>query len=397
MTTTSQPTPTSERVIALDITRGVAVLMIFVVNIKAMGSPAAYYNLSELWASPFDQFLAKLQLLFVGEKFLTLFTALFGIGLVIFCDRARAKSAGGALIARRLGVLLIIGLAHGFLIWFGDILTLYACAGVVVLAFVRKSPATLYIAGTGLLLAQFVLVAALEAGRFPPDISALFTLDRDESAAGIDADKLAYLGNVGDQLVRRSHDFVNVFTTHLGHTGLRTVAVMLFGMALYKQGFFNLQWSSRRYHTLTGVALIGGLSARTAIGLLVEGDSFPPIIIALAYVSNAAIAFGYAGLVVSALKLGLRFDPLAAAGRMALTNYIASSVIGTTLFYGHAGGLFGAFTLVQLMGVVVVVWCAMLVWSSLWLARFRYGPLEWVWRSLTYGRAQPLRPDGALG
>jgi len=397
MTTTWQPTPASERVIALDVTRGVAVLMIFVVNIKAMGAPFAFYNLSELWASPLDQFLAKLQLLFVGEKFLTLFTALFGIGLVIFCDRARAKSAGGALIARRLGVLLAMGLAHGFFIWFGDILTLYACAGTLVLAFVRSSPRTLYAVGAGLLLSQFILVAALEAGRFPPDISALFTLDRDESAAGIAADKIAYLGNVGDHLVRRSHDFVNVFTTHFAHTGLRTVAVMLFGMALYKQGFFDLRWPARRYYVLTGAALVIGLSARTAIGLLVEGDSFPPIIIALAYLSNATIAFGYAGLVVSALKLGLRFDPLAAAGRMALTNYIASSVIGTTLFYGHAGGLFGALSLVQLMGVVVVVWIAILVWSSLWLARFRYGPLEWMWRSLTYGRTQPLRSDGALG
>jgi len=114
--TSSRPIPSSERLIALDLIRGVAVLMIFVVNIKAMGAPAAYYAIGALWETALDQNVARLQRLIVDEKFVTLFTALFGVGLAIFCDRARAKGAGRFLIVRRLAILLAIGLAHGLFI-----------------------------------------------------------------------------------------------------------------------------------------------------------------------------------------------------------------------------------------------------------------------------------------
>lgn len=396
--TPSGPVLSSDRLLSLDLIRGVAVLMIFVVNIKAMGAPASYYGVAELWSSGLDQNLARLQRLLVDEKFVTLFTALFGVGLAIFCDRARAKGAGRFLIARRLTILLAIGLAHGFLIWFGDILTLYACAGAVAVLFVRHSPTALYTAAGVLIVAQTGFTSALDAGALPRGIQALFTTPFDISPAALDAERTAFLGGVADQFAERSRMFVAQFTSDVGHIGLRTIAIMLAGMALHRQGFFALAWSMKRYATVCAAALIGGGVLRVTLGLIAE-DALPPLLAGLFNLgANAAMAFGYATVIVIAVKAGVRFAPLSSVGRMALTNYIASSLIATTLFYGHAGGLFGAISLVQMMGVVAASWIAMLIWSPLWLARFRFGPLEWAWRSLTYGTSQPLRrADGALG
>jgi uncharacterized protein len=199
---------------------------------------------------------------------------------------------------------------------------------------------------------------------------------------------------------------VNVWMQTAGFilwAGPRAGGLMLIGMGLAKLGVLTGQRSPRFYLAL---ALVG-----YGVGLPVVGygawnlmqhnfDVVYEFIVGghFNYVGSLFVALGHVGLIVLACKAGvlprLR-SALAAVGRMSLSNYLLQTILCTTLFDGWGFGLFGSLDRIRLLGVVVLVWAVLLAWSPLWLSRFRYGPAEWVWRSLTYGEMQPmLRPVG---
>lgn len=181
--------------------------------------------------------------------------------------------------------------------------------------------------------------------------------------------------------------------------GARTLGLMFIGMALFKTGFLSASWSLARYAILAAITLAVGLwLSHAGTTTLIEGGFSTQASAdgtAFAYFGSLVLAFGYASTVMLLAKIGalrLLLMPFAATGRMAFTNYISQTLIMSFIFVGTPGlGLFGTVERVDQLKLVLIVWAVQLVWSPLWLSVFRFGPLEWVWRSLTYGKAQPMR------
>ncbi len=400
MSSVNAPVREGDRFDFLDILRGFAVMAIFVVNIRAMFASFPYYNNPTLWTGDYDIMVAGFQAFLVEDKWRTVFTALFGAGLALIAERATARGAGSlGLLSRRLFFLLIFGLIHLLLIWSGDILTAYAIAGFLAVWFRNAGRRVLFWAATIALLIAVPWNTLFSLGPvFVPEVRAevepfLWGTD----PAYLEEQTAIALGPIGDQIAARivsAQEFMLLYYAAGGHF-LETFAVMLFGMWLYRIGFLT---GALRAGVYLKVALIGvGLavildSARwfllVSSGWTFEAYSFGQI---LNQLDGYAGGVGYAALVGLIVCAGAKLRPVAAVGRMAFTNYIACSLIGATLAYGHGGALFGTLTNLQLMGVVGAVWLAMLIWSPLWLALFRFGPLEWLWRSLTYGKVQPFR------
>ena len=181
--------------------------------------------------------------------------------------------------------------------------------------------------------------------------------------------------------------------------GPMLLGYMIVGMLMFRNGYLLARWRVPGYLALALPCLAAAWAIDAmrveAMGVWVPGNDVPYLPAFFAWMWVGGIegllgAIGYAGLVNAGVRLGFKAQAFAAAGRMAFTNYIACSLIGTTLAYGHAGGLLGRVTLLDAMVLVGIVWVGVLLWSPLWLAVFRFGPLEWLWRSLTYGRPQPF-------
>lgn len=402
-TASGGPVAEAERLDFLDVLRGVAVLAIFVVNIKAMAQPFAYYANASLWTGEHDMTVAALQAFLVEDKWRTVFTALFGAGLALAADRAAARGASGlGLMSRRLFLLALFGLAHLLLIWMGDILFTYALAGFVAMWFRNAGARVLLRLGVAAVVVGLAWTALFNAGpALVPEVRAEF----EPILWGSDPEALAQeraslLGGVGDHLAMRLDSigpYILLYFLAGGHW-LETVGIMLFGMWAYRIGFFSFRLPVSAYGAaaLAGFALAFALDAARWTVLTGSGWDFTAYSLSLPLnqMDGYFGAVGYAALVGLAVRSGLAPRAFAATGRMAFTNYIACSLIGTTLFYGHGFALFGQLTNLQLMGVVAAVWALILIWSPLWLARFRFGPLEWLWRSLTYGRVQPFSKQG---
>lgn len=402
MTTMDAPVGERERLDYLDILRGLAVLAIFVVNIKAMFAPFPYYMNATLWPGEFDMTVAAIQAFLVEDKWRTIFTALFGAGLALIAERSAARGAGSlALLSRRLFFLALFGLFHLLCIWGGDILFPYAVSGFLAMWFRRAGAKTLIRWSIGCLAVAVLWNAAFAIGpAVIPEVRAeVEPMLWGSDPAFLQSETESMLGSIGAQFEARlksASEFILLYM-FAGGFWLTTLGIMLAGMWGYRTGF------------LTGAAPSGTYKRTAVIGL---GTAFAFDVIrwtvinvsgwdfaAFSYVQilnqldGFAGAIGYAGLVGWLVRSGWRPKAVAATGRMAFTNYIACSLIGTTLANGHGFGLFGSLTNLQLMLIVFAVWTAILIWSPLWLARFRFGPLEWLWRSLTYGKIQTFRQE----
>ena len=373
-------------------------------NVQSFAMPeAAYFNptaYGDLEGANLYVWVAGRML--ADQKFMALFSMLFGAGIVLMAERAEARGGAGRVHYRRMGWLLVIGLLHAHLLWFGDILFTYAVCGMAVYPLRRLSPGKLIALGVALLAVASVLIAAvgLSLPYWPEDELAAFTDEGWRPApAVIEAELAVYRGGWLAQLPDRSataagfQTFVLVFWAFWRAAGL-----MLIGMALFKCGVFGAGRSPRFYAGLIAAALLAGLPLQ-AYGLSLDfARGWQPWSMFIGrqfnYWPSIAIALGYVGfvmLVCRTASLRSLTRPFAAIGQTALTNYLLQTVLCTTIFYGHGLGLFGSVDRVGQMGVVVGVWALQLAASPLWLRRFRFGPVEWAWRSLTYGERQPLR------
>jgi uncharacterized protein len=391
--------PRQERFESLDVLRGLAALGIFAVNIQAMALPAAMFANPSINTEYFDdtgQRLWAFVSTFIQFKFITIFSALFGAGIILMAGEEKPSPKFG-LHYRRMFWLLAFGLTHAFVIWFGDILTPYAVAGMIAILARRWGARMLFIVGFILValssLTQLSMFMASEEGR-QIMLDSMWAPPPEKLAEEI----ALYRGGL---LERLPHTAPNAVLFQLIQTfliGPRNIGVMMFGMALYKLGFFTLGWSFIRYIFTGAFALAIGLAGSAYSTSEFFANDFQMFELfngqAAQYWASLPHAFGYAALVMALCKLpflALLRAPFAAAGRMALSNYLACSIIGALLYYGPPGlGLIGKVNYTQMAVTVAVVWLAILVWSPLWLALFRFGPFEWLWRSLTYWRLQPL-------
>ncbi len=406
MATTTAPVQETERIHSLDVLRGVAVLGILAMNIWSFAMPFnAYINPTSFGDLSGANWWAWLVSHLVFEfKFMTIFSMLFGAGVFLMTARVEARGVPPArLHYRRMGWLILFGLLHAFLLWYGDILFVYGVCGLLVYVFRRRSPHSLLAIGlAAILLAWLISIGMGTLIQFAPEQvrEEVSRENWNRPPEAIQAEIEAYRGGWWRQMEHRAP-----FALFFQLFGLvmflvwRAGGTMLLGMALFQWGVFSGRRSARFYWTLVALgALVGlpvvyyGVVQQFAHNWSFEYSMFFGGL--YNYWASLLVALGWVGAVMLACRsdaLRAFVRPFAAVGRMAFSNYLLQTVICTTLFYGHGFGLFGRLERIEQAGVVLAIWIFQLMISPLWLRRFQFGPLEWLWRSLTYGRMQPFR------
>lgn len=405
----TDPATTQPRIVAIDAVRGFAVLGILVMNIVAFGLPFGAYDDPRVagGADGADAVAWVIASACADGKMRGLFTMLFGVSLLVVADSAAANGNNPAAIHyRRMGVLLGIGMLHGYLLWYGDILVEYALAGAILFAGWRWRTAALFYAAAVLFAAS---VAMAVANCF--DLTVL----RDAAAVpgAPAATRLAWraftnpdLAAPAKEILGYRGDFAQVMATRLADLSelqqglpiylIEAIGTAAFGMALYRSGYFT-RWHAQTHRMIAIIGLGAALPINMAIAAIVARAAFDPVAASLgalfALIVRPPIVLGYASIIillVNSGRIGWLSTRLAAAGQMALSNYLATSIAMTTIFYGTGFGWFGVLSRAQLYPLVLGMWAAILIWSQPWLRRFRYGPVEWLWRSASRGKWQPM-------
>jgi uncharacterized protein len=407
--TQATPVSTTSRLETLDVLRGFALLGILAMNIRAMAGPFGSYMY------PFGLFeytgANRLAYVFTSTvfdlKMMGLFSMLFGVSVLLYAAKSHGESVTTrALWFRRMFWLLLIGLAHAYLIWNGDILVPYALCGLLLLWWVRRlSAPALIVTSAGLLLVG----AGLSVGH---------GLAWDGMTDAQRADELAMWMPSPSDLREQASALLGGYLDIVRYRALETLlfqtfffavfffwrcsGMMLLGMALYKAGFLDGRRSAGTYAAVAAICLPVGLGLAWVGTAELEQVAFsmPQRTIADLWNYGGAVfaSVGYAAALILVVKQGLLPGvrrTLAAVGQMALTNYLAQSVIASVLFLGWGFGFMGRLDYAGQLLVVAAIWAFQLVASRAWLARYRFGPAEWLWRSLTYWQRQPIHRDVA--
>lgn len=396
------PTPTRiERVMTVDALRGFALLGILMVNLIFFSGPVEQTfgrPLAEV-ASPWTYGLV---LAFAQGKFYGLFALLFGLGFAVQMDRFAARGEHpGRRFRRRLLVLLGFGLLHGTLLWMGDILAMYAVIGLLLPAFARRKPRTLIIWAVSL-LALLALVCAAMAGFMalgsafaPQEMARSFAAQEQATGAKIAQSLAAYgSGPYGALFRLRLRELLGNYGMTLS-IAPHILAMFLLGLWTWRKGIVqNLEAHRPLLKRLAAWGLGLGLPGNLLYAYLM-GQGFTAAGAAKAVLgfgvyalASPVLTVGYAsGLALLVLGRGARpGEWLAAAGRMSLTNYLAQSLVMTTVFYFYGFGLFGRLALPWALGLGAVLWVGQVYLSRTWLQRHAHGPLEALWRRLAFGR-----------
>lgn len=403
------PVAGAERIAVLDVLRGFAVLGILVMNISSFASLFEAYMNPTLYGdfTGLNELIFYANYLFANQKFMTLFSILFGAGVVLMTGRAAARTGrSAALHYRRMLWLILIGMLHAYVLWYGDILVLYGTCGLWIYLLRKLRPRWLVTIGVILLLIPMAVSAGFGAmvPSWPDDVVAEIRMGWEPDAETMRDQLEAYRGDWLGQLPHRTLVSFQIQTTYTLLFGLwRAGGLMLLGMALFKLGVLSGERSKRFFVWLAVLGL--GLGFPLVVyGLYrhIEGGwSFPYSMFfgeLYNYVGSVPVCLGYIALIMLAGRspwVQKAARPLAAVGRMALSNYLLQTLICTTIFYGHGLGLFGRVDRVGQLGILLAVCAVQLIVSPLWLHAFRFGPAEWLWRTLTYGRLQPMRRRAA--
>jgi len=403
------------RLTCLDVLRGVAVLGILVMDITnwRLGRPG-YWNAGAIGGADGANLVVWwIDTLLAADKMRGLFSIMFGASTLLVIQRATAKDEGPARVHySRMIALILLGYAHYAFVWRSDILVLYACCGLLLFLFHKLSARALWIWA-----AVFFLIAIVPAAMFmippglagygflahpPADLLAAFNdlnlyngPNSPQTAADLALHRSSYAELFHSRVVEHTFDRFEM----LEYEGAETLSLMLIGMALFKQGMLTGDWSPARYLRWGWVAIGVGLLANAALGIWQLREGFGGYSVFTSQILwsmpfDFAMSVGYAALVMAWVKSGgsrMVIDRLAAAGRMAFTNYLMTSIIMTTIFYGYGLGLTGRLERAELFLVMLGMWALMLAWSKPWLDRCNYGPFEWLWRSLARARLQPMR------
>lgn len=383
----SAPIVPKDRIEALDIVRGFALFGVLMLNMVDFSGPAAAFEPWAVSTAWWDR-AVELGIRVFGEAaFYTTFSFLFGLGFALQFQRAIDRGERfGIRFATRLAVLGVFGLLHGLLIWDGDILLQYSIAGFFLLAFSKVSPTAALRWAKGFAAFSIVMMTALLGLAMIGDFEPATQADIDQ--------EIAYYGSGG---------FTTIASDRLGD-GVETAAFLFLGvpwfLSLFLVGLWAVRsgklanWRDERsfYVSALKVAVPIAVVAKGALALaIVAGaDEFASTIGVVLSILIGGPALG--ATYVCLLLLALRRVPdgrhllrhLAPVGRMALTNYLLQSVVAVLVFYGYGLGLYGEFGLVTTFGFTIAFFAAQIVLSRLWLQRFSFGPMEWLWRTLTY-------------
>lgn len=386
---TGDPRPygPGERLQAIDILRGLALFGVLAINLETSFRVSIFQQLlPQHPPAGLERMVQAVLDIFIDMKAFALFSLLFGVGLAIQFDRM-PPSARPVLLVRRLLALLAFGVCHIVFLWEGDILVEYAVAGLLVLPFLF-GPTWLMSAACAALLTFYLAMPFLPAlAPFPTATWLMQQLQR--------ANAVYPHGGYGAVLQTRLGELPGILVLHIQILP-RTLGLFLFGALSWRLGFFRrLAARRKRLGAIAGLMLAAGLAAVLATtGRAYTGwPSVGPWDRSLQPAGEMLLAMGYAALVLAICSgRGARLLAWAAPlGRTAFTNYILQTVILSLVFYGYGLGLFGKLDLVSGLGVVVALYIAQALVSRMWLRAFRFGPLEWLWRVLTYGRRLRLR------
>jgi uncharacterized protein len=379
-----RPIAPSERIDAIDVLRGIALFGVMAINVTSEFRVSIFEQfLSHKHpASPLDRVVETILTLAVDLKAFALFSLLFGIGLAIQFERLSQSPRRTTLLVRRLMVLLALGLAHLCLIWNGDILTEYALAGLLVLPLLFGRRWLLGIGAAAFLLLYLALLVWMPSGVFPDFVR----LTQDVA----DANRIYATGGFVDVLAFRLREIPLIIPLHV-YIFARTIGLFLLGAFAWRAGLMRSIPASQSALVRIaasgigfGAALILANAAGTFTGWM--GVVAGPLGTVL-----LAIGYGAAIIAIANLTRGKAWLGWAAPlGRMAFTNYLAQSVIFGWIFYGYGLGLFGQLGTASALAIGITVYVAQVIFSAWWLKCYRYGPVEWLWRALMYGAAQPM-------
>ncbi len=389
------------RMPVLDVLRGVAVLGILLMNIQSFGRLSSeYLNPKALGEPPpLDWAVWIVNHVVADEKFIAMLTILFGAGIVIMANNSRETAAAfQQRFQRRMIWLFLFGLAHGLILWPGDILAAYAICGVVALRMRHRPTAELVWTGVLLFAAMTVLwmlFSAVLVFALPMDWVAylaghFWTPQSDLVYAEMERLTTGWVASAGERAVDALGAQAWMFVSD---RFWRMLAMMLFGMVLVRIGFLTGQWSVRNYWRVA----VAGLGV--GVPVVLAGLWFNEVVdwdfrysLFLGRIANnwasIAIALAWISLFILCVKQGwLRRAThwLEAVGRMAMTNYLGQSIICVLIFYGIGLGLFSRLGYLDLLAVVLLVWAFQIAFSLTWRKYFRMGPFEAVWRRLANG------------
>jgi uncharacterized protein len=415
------------RIHAIDAVRGFALLGIFLVNIQSFGQPFGEFILPapgphESWLDGVAFFTVKA---LCEGKFYPLFSMLFGMGVVL--QWRRARQAGRTFLGagvRRMLALLAFGLLHALLVWYGDVLFMYALVGLGLMLLVGARVRILLTVG-GILLGLAIVLSiglgilmhssdpsspAATAPHEPvPHYDNPFkqwgdSFEEGEMKQGpssplwVQTESQAYRnGPYAQVFLFRGVTWLFMLIIELCGFGWHVAAMFCLGAALMKTGIFQPERRHLR-RRLFRIGLLVGLPLCVAGALLPLAGAAGEIMAApITMIGGPLLSMAYLSgisLIVESGRAEFLSRALANVGRLALTNYLMQSLIATTVFYFYGLALFGQLSRIERVGMVAGVYLVQVAFSALWLQFFAYGPMEWVWRSLTYLRVQPMRRAG---
>jgi len=402
------------RYVSLDAMRGFAVMGILAMNIIGFSMPEwAYITPAAYGGETFADRIAWLfSFVFVDGKMRGLFSLLFGASMMLIIERAVVKGESPARVHYlRMIWLALFGLLHFFFVWVGDILFLYAVVGMIAFLFrdwaaERLVKTALWVFAAGLVFwgLQFGGLQVIQYLAIQPDAAAIWTQQYREILASPELDY-----DIAGQIALHRGGYWDIVSAKLSNWGEpfglvlmsigETLPLMMIGMAMHKSGFVTGAWPPADYRRWArrlvpwGILLTGLLAywmiqtqydPITALAMLFLWGAVPRLMLTIGYVALLI-------LLINHFQGHAMIARVAAAGRAAFSNYLGTSIVMTTIFYGYGMSLFGEVSRSGLWLFIIAAWIVMLAWSKPWLMRFHYGPLEWLWRSLARGRTQAFR------
>jgi uncharacterized protein len=373
-----KPIDPARRIDAIDALRGIALFGVLAINL-VMGFRVSLFEQflsAKPTASPIDGAVETILMLGIDMKAFALFSLLFGVGFAIQFERLSASPRRARLLIRRLTALLVIGLLHLCLIWYGDILTEYALAGLIVLPFLW-GPRWLLACGALAFLALYLLMQTYPPAGLFPDTATLAKAVAKEY-------RIHATGGFVDATALRLRELPLILPLHV-YIFPRTIGLFLLGAYAWRAGILRTPHQGLMFSIAAAGILLGAtLTILSHVRGAMFSDPSGTILLALGY---AAGIIGIANLKIGTGLLGWAV-PL---GRMAFTNYLAQSLIFGWIFYGYGLGLFGRIGVTSALAIGIAVYIAQVLFSAWWLRRYRYGPVEWLWRTLMYGVRQPMQ------
>lgn len=401
---TFQPTIKQERIETLDIIRGMALFGIFIVNMQFFNTPKLFVTITgtRLFEGNVSIITNYVIDLFFTGRFFTIFSFLFGLGFFIFMDRLKQKNLSvSRYYTRRLSFLLLLGLVHVVFFWSGDILLPYALAGFFLILFRNKTEMGALKWAIGMFAITYFVIGVLTL------LSSLGESLMDMSVASqykevMETSFVMYQqGSYMDILSFRITEEIPLILSNLPITIPIVLSVFLFGLYVGKKGIHKNISSHRKWiFNVWKYSFLAGFLLNSLYFLIINQTIsmsnilYPAIEQVLGGVTGLVLSFFYVSSITllclksTWLKVLYIFAPV---GRMALTNYLMQTLICVIIFNGYGFGLFGTVSPLLGIGYVLIIFAFQIFFSQVWLKYFQYGPLEWVWRQVTYLKKMSLR------